>query len=318
MTVARSGGRLLVAGSANVDFVVKAPRIPSPGETVLGGDLVIHPGGKGANQAVAAARAGAARTSMLAAIGDDDLAGVLKVSLQTAGVDLQLCSSARPTGAALITVDADAENAITVAPGANLDLRPDSLPSLDEIGWLVMQLEIPIETVTAFAKQARASDTKVLLNAAPAQTLERDLLSEIDVLVVNEEELGVMVGTAGSIADRLQRSIPKTTIVTLGQRGVCWLSEGEVSLQPAFVVNSVDTTAAGDTFCGVLAAGLSEDLPLPAAIERAAAAAALATTRHGAQSSIPTAVEVDQFLTSASQRDRNELSLYCGAGAAVD
>ena len=313
----RSESRVLVAGSANADFVVRAGRIPAAGETVLGGDLAIFPGGKGANQAVAAARAGGAATRMLVALGDDDMARLVAASLESAGVELDIRRSRRSTGAALITVSDAAENAITVSPGANADLGPGDLPDLAGISWLVMQLETPIDTVTAFARTARDRGVRVMLNAAPARALPPALLAAVDVLVVNEDELGMLVGTDGSIADRLARTGVATTIVTLGGRGACARTGEEYVLQPAFVVMPIDTTAAGDTFCGVLAASFADRKDLPDALVRAAAAAALVTTRSGAQSSIPSRAELDAFITAAHQHDRGDLAAYCGLGPAA-
>lgn len=313
----QTDSRVLIAGSANADFVVRAGRIPAAGETVLGSDLAIFPGGKGANQAVAAARAGGVATRMLAALGDDDNGRMVARSLTDAGVDLDIRRSPRSTGAALITVSDAAENAITVSPGANADLGPDDLPDLAGIAWLVMQLETPIDTVSAFARTARDRGVKVMLNAAPARALPAALLEAVDVLVVNEDELGMLVGADGSIAERLARAGVATTVVTLGGRGACARVGGDYVLQPAFVVMPVDTTAAGDTFCGVLAAGFAEGLGLPDALVRAAAAAALVTTRPGAQSSIPPRAEVDAFMTAAHQHDRDDLADYCGLGPAA-
>jgi ribokinase len=309
---------VLVAGSANVDFVVRAGCIPAAGETVLGGDLTIFPGGKGANQAVAAARAGGAATAMLVALGDDDSARLVEASLADAGVALHVRRSPRSTGAALITVSDEGENAITVAPGANSDLGPDDLPDLAGVAWLAMQLETPIETVTAYARTARTQGVKVLLNAAPARALPTALLDAVDALVVNEDELGVLAGAEGSVAERLVRTGAAIAVVTLGGRGACARVGDAFVLQPAFAVAPVDTTAAGDTFCGVLAAGLAEGLGIPDALARAAVAAALATTRPGAQASIPSRAEVDAFLASARQQDRDALAHYCGLGTATE
>jgi len=303
---------ILVAGSANVDFVVRAGRIPRPGETILGGDLGILPGGKGANQAVAAARAGGVTTAMLLAVGEDDLAPMLIASLQQAGVRLHVRRSLRATGAALITVSDDAENAITVAPGANGDLAAEDLPDLTGVAWLVLQLETPIETVEAYATAARRRGVKVMLNAAPARTLPATLLRMVDLLVVNEEELGALVGDRGTITERLSRTGVATSVVTLGGRGACARAAGANLLQPAFPVTPTDTTAAGDTFCGVLAAALADGGDLPDALARAAAAAALATTRAGAQASIPTRDEVDAFLSESPPADAPALNSYCG------
>ena len=314
----RSKPSVLIAGSANADFVVRASRIPAAGETVLGGDLAIFPGGKGANQAVAAARAGGVATRMVAALGDDDLARLIATSLTSAGVDLDVRRSSRSTGAALITVSDDGENAITVAPGSNADLGPDDLPDLDGISWLVMQLETPLDTVSAFARAARDRGIKVLLNAAPARALPSSLLAAVDLLVVNEDELGVLVGAEGSIAERLARTGVATTVVTLGGRGACARIGQDYALQPAFAVTPVDTTAAGDTFCGVLAAGLADGLDVPAALARAAAAGALATTKAGAQSSIPSRAELDAFIANAHQHGQDDLAAYCGLSPAAN
>jgi len=307
---------VLVAGSANVDFVVRAARIPRPGETILGGDLNMVPGGKGANQAVAAARAGGVATAMLLAVGQDDLAPLLIASLEKAGVGLHLRRSQRATGAALITVSDDAENAITVAPGANGDLAAKDLPDLTGVAWILLQLETPIATVEAYAAAARARGVKVMLNAAPAQALPAALLRMVDLLVVNEEELSALVGDDGTIAERLSRTGVATSVVTLGGRGACAQADGTVRLQPAFAVTPVDTTAAGDTFCGALAASLAGGQDLPDALASAAAAAALATTRAGAQASIPTRAEVDAFLNEPQCADASGLAAYCGISEA--
>ena len=308
---------VLVAGSANADFVVRAGRIPAAGETVLGGDLTVFPGGKGANQAVAAARAGGVPTAMLVALGSDDLAGLIAASLEEAGVALHVRRSPRSTGAALITISDHGENAITVAPGANGDLGPDDLPDLAGVAWLVLQLETPVETVTAYARAARTKGVKVLLNAAPARALPSALREAVDVLVVNEDELGMLAGTEGTIAERLARTGVATTVATLGGRGACARIDGDLLLQPAFIVMPVDTTAAGDTFCGALAAGLAGGHGLSDAMGRAAAAAALTTTRAGAQAAIPSRAEVDAFLASARGHDLGALALYCGLATAA-
>ena len=312
MTGTTPGGRVLVAGSANVDFVVRAPHIPAPGETVLGGDLSVVPGGKGANQAVAAARAGGADTAMLVALGNDPSAAVLEESLRAAGVNLHLVRSARPTGAALITVSDGAENAITVAQGANGELAPEHVPPLDGVAWLLLQLETPLPTVIAYAGAARAAGVRVMLNAAPARALPAELLALLDMLVVNEEELTAIAGSEGGICDRLGRTGAAATVVTLGERGCCAAADGALTCQPAFAVAATDTTAAGDTFCGVLAASLAGGAALTDALRRASAAAALSTTRPGAQSSIPQAAEVAAFLTDAAEADAQLLAAYCG------
>lgn len=310
-------GSVLIAGSANIDFVVRVPHIAAPGETVLGGDLTVVPGGKGANQAVACARAGGARTALLAALGEDPYAPMLTASVAAAGVDLHIVRSDRPTGAALITVSDDAENAIAVASGANAALAPEHLPDLAGVAWLLMQLETPVPTVLAFARAARAAGASVMLNAAPAQPLATELLAAIDVLVVNEEELAAVVGGGGSIAGRLAATGAPCAVVTLGGRGCCARVADEYLIQPAFQVQPIDTTAAGDTFCGVLAAALAEGLPMKEALRAAAAAGALATTGSGAQTSIPDRAAIAALLAGHGDRqgDPAALATYCGLAA---
>lgn len=290
---------ILVAGSANLDFVVRAPHIPAPGETVLGSDFRTFPGGKGANQAIACARAGGSVTEMLLALGDDAFAVPIEHSLQAAGVRTHVVRvSDQPTGTAFICVSDDAENAITVAPGANNSLHASHLPPLYGFTHLLLQLETPIETVTAYARAARSRGVKVVLNAAPARALAPELLSLIDVLVVNKGELATVAAHQGGIAQCLERIDLPCVVVTLGDRGCCARVERELIMQDAFAVVPVDTTAAGDTFCGVLVAGLAKRLGMQEALRQANAAGALACTRHGAQQSIPTTAEVQAFLQS--------------------
>jgi ribokinase len=307
---------ILVAGSANLDFVVRAPHIPAPGETVLGRDFKTFPGGKGANQAVACQRAGGALTHMLLALGDDAFAPPLEASLQAAGVQMHIVRvKDQATGTAFICVSDDAENAITVAPGANLFLRAADLPPLDGFTHLLLQLEIPVESVAAYAKAARAQGVKVVLNAAPAQHLPAGLLALIDVLVVNEGELAVVVDSFGSIAQCLARIEMPCVVVTVGRHGCCARLDGEFSFQTAFDVTPIDTTGAGDTFCGALVAALSQGNDLQAALRLASAAGALACTRLGAQSSIPSQAEVAAFLatqTASSAAQDAELKRFCG------
>jgi ribokinase len=307
---------ILVAGSANLDFVVRAAHVPRPGETVLGRDLAMIPGGKGANQAVASARAGGAKTQMLVALGEDAFAPVLEQSLRAAGVHLHVVRIAKQaTGVALICLADNAENAITVAPGANAMLRASDAPDLAGVAYVLLQLETPLDTVLAFARLAHAQGIKVILNAAPAQVLPDELLHLIDVLIVNQDELTKVAKQAGSVAETLSSLNVPCAVVTLGMRGSCACERGEFYLQPSFKVNSIDTTAAGDTFCGVLAAALNAHASLPQALRRASAAAALATTRIGAQSSIPTYEEVEVLLqtdSGAAGDAYRDLAIFCG------
>lgn len=307
---------ILVAGSANLDFVVRAPHIPAPGETVLGRGFQTFPGGKGANQAVACARAGSATTRMLCAVGHDDFAAPIEASLRDAGVELLAVRvSDTPTGTAFICVSDNAENAITVAPGANACLMPEHLPSLAGVSHLLLQLETPLPTVLAFAQAAQRQKVTVVLNAAPAQPLPQTLLPLIDILIVNEGELATVAQHDGSIAQALMAVAVPTVVVTLGHRGSCARTPTHTLLQPAFAVKPVDTTAAGDTFCGALVAAISRGDTLSAALRFASAAAALACTRPGAQSSIPTAMEVTHFLQYQPVSPANAddvLRSYCG------
>ena len=293
---------ILVAGSANLDFVVRAPHIPAPGETVLGHDFKTFPGGKGANQAIACARAGAAVTEMLLALGNDAFALPLEESLNAAGVRTHIKRVPdQPTGTAFICVSDDAENAITVAPGANHSLLPIDLVPLAGYSHLLLQLETPIDTVTAFARAARRQGVKVVLNAAPAQSLSGELLALIDILVVNEGELAALSDHQGSVEQCLERIQVPCVVVTLGARGCCARVDGEFLTQAAFPVTPVDTTAAGDTFCGAFVAALSQKQCVAHALRQASAAGALACTRRGAQSSIPTHAEVQTFLNNNAE-----------------
>jgi ribokinase len=311
---------ILVAGSANLDFSVHASHIPAPGETVMGRGFKTFPGGKGANQAVACARAGAASTHMLLALGDDAYAGPLEASLAEAGVQMHIVRvKEQATGTAFICVSDDAENAITVAPGANLALTAADLPPLVGFTHLLLQLEIPVESVTAYAKAARAQGVKVVLNAAPAQRLPAELLTLIDVLVVNEGELAIVADLPGSVAQCLARIAVPCVVVTLGHRGCCARLDGEFSFQSAFDITPIDTTGAGDTFCGVLVAALSQgdslQQALPQALRQASAAGALACTRAGAQSSIPGQAEVSALLATQAvptEAQNAALRQYCG------
>ena len=295
---------ILVAGSANLDFVVRASHIPAPGETVLGHGFKTFPGGKGANQAVACAQAGGAATTMILALGSDAFAVPLEASLNTAGVRLHIKRVAdQPTGTAFICVSDEAENAITVAPGANNALRPeDMVPVADLAGFshLLLQLETPMDTVNAFAQAAHQQGVKVVLNAAPAQSLSQDLLALVDVLIVNEGELAVLANHAGSIEQCLERIRVPCVVVTLGSRGTCARVGGQILRQPAFPVTPVDTTGAGDTFCGAFVAALAHGEDVANALRQASAAGALACTKPGAQSSIPTHAEVQTFLKNFS------------------
>ncbi|BDG05433.1 ribokinase [Anaeromyxobacter oryzae] len=297
-----SAGDVVVVGSLNMDLVVRAPRLPAPGETILGGAFATVPGGKGGNQAVAAARLGA-RTAMVGRVGDDAFGRALRAGLEADGID---CAAVRDlrgeaTGVALIVVDDDGRNGIVVAPGANARLAPDDVPEAVLAGASVvaLQLEVPLAVVEATARRARALGRTVVLNPAPARPLPPALLADADLLVPNEIEAGMLTGVAVDSIDRafdagarLREQGAHTVLVTLGERGVVLVSAEGARHFPARSVKAVDTTAAGDTFIGGLCAALARGRPLPDAIGFAQAAAAISVTRPGAQPSIPWAREV--------------------------
>ena len=296
---------VVVVGSANVDLVYTVASIPAPGETVIATGGSRHPGGKGANQAIAAARAGAA-TTFVALLGDDDGGALLRDSLRGAGVVDATRITAGETGTALITVDARAENTIVVNSGANAlftSLTDDQAQLIRDAELLVLQLEIPLETVRAAAAVARAAGTRVLLNAAPVRPLPSEVLALVDVLIVNETEAAQLAGDDAtdlfSRAQALTRSVP-SVIITLGSAGSILLHRGDAELTrvEAHEVQAVDTTGAGDTFCGALASALDEGLDLASAARFATAASALSVQRAGAVPSIPHRKEIDSFVSS--------------------
>lgn len=317
---------ILVAGSANIDFLTQVEHIPAPGETVLGGDYRLSPGGKGANQAVACARAlgggepgtgapggqkpgrGEPGVLFLGALGPDAFAATLRESLAGSGVTDLTVQLERPTGAAFISVSRAGENAITVASGANALLAPEHLPSLDGVTHLILQLEIPLPTVAAYAAAARAAGVQVVLNAAPARALDASLLGQIDLLVVNEGELQQLLGAAEADLHAQLRSAldlgPGAVLVTLGERGSLAAQRPQTGAGatltevPAHPVQVRDTTGAGDTYVGVLVAALSGGSTLQEAMRRASVGAALACTREGAQPSMPTRSEIEAALAS--------------------
>ncbi|MGW0174778.1 ribokinase [Rhodococcus sp. NPDC003322] len=283
-------GTVTVLGSVNMDLVATTPRMPRPGETVLGNGFHTGSGGKGANQAVAAARAGADVT-FLGAVGDDTFAAPLRAGLADAGVDVTLLRVAPgPSGVAAITVDATGENSIVVVPGANATvttLTEADLAAVARADVLLCQLELPVPTVTAAAAHARAAGSTVFLNPSPAGPLPDALVAAVDVLVVNETE-------AAQLGEATLDRVPHL-ITTLGGRGARWRGpDGASAHAEAHAVAVVDTTGAGDAFTGTLAA--SWHLGPTAALQRATAAGALATTRPGAAASSPTAAEVDDLL----------------------
>jgi ribokinase len=300
-------GRVFVAGSINMDVVATAERHPRVGETVAGREVLYFPGGKGANQAVAAARLGA-RTTLIGRLGRDSFGAELKAFLTEENIDLGYVQETEVhTGTAIITI-ANADNTIVVIPGAN------ALVGADDVGVVplvkgdvaVSQFEIPLPAISAFFRHARAASATTLLNPAPAKKFGADLLALVDVLVLNETELGLLTDSDISehddlarIADaarRLQASKDQIICVTLGRRGVLALDGREEFVVPGRAVKAVDTTGAGDCFVGALAAQLADGAPLRDALTFANAAAAISVQRMGAGPSMPTAEEVAAVL----------------------
>lgn len=296
-------GSVVVIGSSNLDMVLPVDRHPQPGETLLGGVLQRLPGGKGGNQAAAAAKAGDADVSFVGALGDDEAGRILRGSLTDAGVD-DACirTSELPSGTALIWVTPDGSNTILVAPGANgeVALDDEAARRVAAADVLLAQLEIPVETILAAAR-ARGPETKFLLNAAPSAELPDELWEQVDLLIVNEHEAADLTGfppeeVNRSAAELLER-VP-AVVVTVGAEGAIVAGrQGDAARVPAHHVDTVDTTGAGDTFCGVLAAELAGGATLAQAATVASAAAALATTSEGAQQSIPRRDDVAAFLS---------------------
>jgi len=289
--------RIVVAGSANMDLVGLAPRLPRPGETVLGDEFVMMAGGKGANQAIAAARAGG-ETVFLGAIGSDAFGVNLNARLNGAGVDMQhVRTSYGPSGVAVIMVDRDGENSILVAPGANntfVGLTEAEQAAIAAGDVLLCQQEIPVETVVAAARAARSGGTRMILNAAPARELPDELLADIDLLVVNEVEALMVAGGDSIDVPKLLSMVPRV-VLTLGGGGSRYADrEGRDETVPAFHVEVTDTTAAGDAFTGALAVAWGEGRDLVEAVRWANAAGAACVRRVGASNALPTRDEIDE------------------------
>lgn len=305
--------RVVVVGSANVDFVVQTPHIPRPGETVLGHNFVMAMGGKGANQAVGAARLGA-RVSFVARVGQDVFGDQCLEAYRAEGIDTRFVSrdADEATGVALIAVAADGENSITVASGANMRLLPQHVRAAEEIfreaDVLVMQLEVPLETVLAAAQLAAKHGVRVVLNPAPAQKLPSELLALVDVLTPNRIELAMLLGVQeaeivglddAQLAERALSLGVANAVITLGAEGALVADARGAQRVPPFRVQPVDTTAAGDAFNAGLAVALGRGEPLVTAARYGAACGALATTKVGAQPSLPRAEEVEALLGGA-------------------
>ena len=291
-------GSVAVVGSLNLDLVIRVAELPGPGETVSGGDLFRNPGGKGANQAVAAARLGR-RVAMVGCVGDDQAGHELLASLEAAGVDGSRVRVVEgvPSGTACITVSEDGENQIVVSPGANARLTPDDVAAAAAVrsaAVTLLQLEVPLETVAA---AARTAGGRVVLNPAPVRALPAELLGRIDVLVPNRVELARLAGgpvprTVEQAAELAGRLGGRAVVVTLGADGALVVEDGRAGHVPAVPVRPVDTTAAGDAFCGGLADALAGGAGLQEAARRAVRVAAAACLRPGAQASLPTPAEL--------------------------
>ena len=293
---------VVVVGSANTDFIVHAPKLPVAGETVLGRPLLTAYGGKGANQAVAAVRAGA-RVRFVAKTGDDDAGRRYLAHLRDLGIEVSGgMEPAMPSGVALISVDGQGQNQISVAPGANERLRPADLPSADELNGasvLVTQLETPLDTVEEALKRGREAGATTLLNAAPARPLPERFAALVDILIANEGEALLLAGSSDAGVDEAMLALESQgyprTVVTLGPRGIAYRSRGNSGHLAGVEVKVLDATGSGDTFVGYLASGLARGLSLPKSLADANAAAALSVTREGAQPAIPTRRQVARF-----------------------
>ena len=291
--------KILVVGSSNTDMVIKTRKFPSPGETILGGRFFMNPGGKGANQAVAAKRLGG-MVSFVGKIGDDIFGKQAMQLLEDEGIHVDFVATdfENPSGVALITVDAKGENSIVVAPGSNGTLSPSdfdqAFAELEDSEIVLLQLEIPIPTVTYIAEVASKKGKKVILNPAPADQLPDELFKNIYLISPNESEAELLTGVRATNAKTAEKAAlilrdkgVKAVIITMGSAGAFILSDEFTGMVEAPHVDAVDTTAAGDTFNGALVVALSENHPLHEAVEFACRAASISVTRIGAQTSIP-------------------------------
>lgn len=302
-----SESKILVIGSSNTDMVICTGHLPLPGETVIGGTFFMNPGGKGANQAVTVARLGG-RVSFICKTGSDIFGHQANQLFNEEGIDTSYVFSdtKNPSGVALITVDTDAENCIVVAPGANAHLTPNDLKrsaeAVEAADIILLQLEIPMQTVEAAAAMAYRLGKKVVLNPAPASKLSAGLLETLYAITPNETEAEAISGiriTDERTAEEAARKIASmgvcNVIITLGAKGALVFDGEHCEIVPAYKIQAVDTTAAGDVFNGALVVALSEGRTLPEAVRFACKASAISVTRVGAQNSVPYRTEVDVF-----------------------
>ena len=298
--------QIIVIGSSNTDMVIRTRQMPRPGETVLGGDFMMNHGGKGANQAVAAARLGGP-TMFIGKVGNDMFGRQTIEMLRNSDIDVTHLgvSQKHPSGIALINVDDSGENSISVASGANADLTPADIDmaedAISKAALIIMQLEIPVATVTHAARMAKRHGVTVILNPAPAPAspLPAELMENVDIIIPNKTEAEIISGIRITDAESELKAINAihamgvgTVIFTLGSAGALLCVDGECKKIPSFKVKAVDTTAAGDTFCGALCVALSEGRKLRDAVVFANKAASISVTRMGAQQSIPTREEL--------------------------
>lgn len=306
--------KIVVVGSTNTDMTIKSSKIPIPGETVIGGEFIMGAGGKGANQAVAAARLGGS-VSFITKVGMDVFGDQAvenfkrdKIDISGVGRDENAAS-----GVAMIMVDDDGENLISVAPGANFNLLPEDVEKhaklFSDAGVVVLQLEIPPETVKYAASLGAKHDAQVILNPAPAFALEQKLLKNVSIITPNRSEAQLLTGipivneaTAQKAARELQRQRVKNVILTLGKKGAMLATRDEIKVMPAYSVKAIDTTAAGDAFNGAVASAIMQGMNLPDAIKFANAVAALTVSRLGAQPSLPYLQDVYSFLQKKNDK----------------
>jgi len=304
---------VVVLGSINMDLVVRAPHLPRPGETLHGSDFLTVGGGKGANQATAAARLGAS-VQFIGAVGADDFGARRLAEMTTDGIDVSRIVRLKdsPTGVALITVDSAGENTIVIAAGANMAVTPEAVAAFDFSsapgGLCVAQLELPLKTVAAGLRAAKSAGLVTMLNVAPYKPEARDLLRDVDILIANEGEASDLAGWQGvvsreraaEVATKLRAYGPTTVIVTLGAAGAVVVTATRTVHVPAPSVQAIDATGAGDCFTGALAAGLAAGEAIETAAQRAVAAASYSTTVVGATPGMPTIAQLDAFLASTS------------------
>jgi ribokinase len=296
--------RIFVVGSANTDMVVKAATLPLPGETLLGGSFFMNAGGKGANQAVAAARLGG-NVTLVAKVGNDifgkqTIEGLKKENIDTAFVFID---ETAPSGTALIMVNEEGENCIVVAQGANANLLPADIEyvnAIDDAAIILVQLEIPMATIEAVSKKAKANNQRLIINPAPAQSLSDKLLNGLFLITPNETEAALLTGitvtdeaTASKAADVFLSKGVQNVIITLGRQGAYFKNNNQQFKVAAPVVQAKDTTAAGDTFSGAITVALTENMNWQQAIEFAVKAASISVTRMGAQASVPYRSEIN-------------------------